>query len=278
MKLVQSTSAAALALSTLLLAFHAAAQDGDPVPPPPVYAEPGTAEPVPEPAPEPPNLPPPPPLQGPEQYAPAPPDAVPVGAERHDGFYLRAALGPAALHMSRSTEGELYGVTEEGPDSKIAGVGGLFELSIGGTPAKGLVLAGTLLVQELAEPVLDFEDGSRIDLDGTLSFVVLGPTLDFYPDAHGGFHFGGTLGLAAAVAKAPDASPFDNIGGAGGALSLLAGYDWWIGDEWSLGVLGRLSAARVRGEATERVAGVELEGTEDSNVSSAGISFSLLHH
>ena len=79
---------------------------------------------------------------------------------------------------------------------------------------------------------------------------MLGITLDWYPNAAGGFHFGGTLGFAAAVAQRPDSDAFENMGGGGFALSLLVGYDWWIADEWSLGALARFTGAALQGEET----------------------------
>jgi hypothetical protein len=203
---------------------------------------------------------------------------VPTGVERHDGFYLRAALGFAGINMERSTEGQIYTVSGDWRDSSVSGVGGMSELSIGGTPAPGVVIAGTLLLHQIAKPSLKRDNAADTKLDSPLTFAVLGGTLDWYPNPHGGFHLGGTLGLGAAGAKTPSGSAFDSIGGAGGAFSVAIGYDWWVGDEWSIGVLGRLSGARVHGESTERIGGVEVTGEEDSNVSAAGVMFSVLYH
>jgi hypothetical protein len=200
---------------------------------------------------------------------------VPVGAERHDGFYLRLALGIGGLALDRKTEDELF---ENDPDSQssIGGVGGVFELSIGGTPAEGLVIAGTLLTHSVADPTVQFDGGEEVELSDPLVFALLGATVDYYPNAHGGFHFGGTLGPALAVVERPEGT--GDIGGAGIGLSALAGYDWWIGDEWSLGVLGRLSAARVRGKPTETVGNTERDGQDDGTAAALGVMFSVLHH
>jgi hypothetical protein len=271
-------------LLCLFLAAPAPAQSAEPAepsPPPPSYPEsPSDESQVEQPAQ--PRRParevPPPPRFELTEPEPIPPDVVPIGAERHDGFFLRFALGPAALHMERSTEGELYGRSGDGPDSQVSGAAGMSELSIGGTPAAGLVVAGTLLSHQIAEPVLETDGDSDADLGGPLSFLVLGATVDWYPNPKKGFHFGGTLGLAGVVADSPDGSPFDRVGGTGGALSLQVGHDWWIADEWSLGVLGRLTGARVQGEETARVNSNELEGKEDSNVSAAGVLFSVVYH
>ncbi|HMJ15129.1 MAG TPA: hypothetical protein VK524_27130 [Polyangiaceae bacterium] len=268
---------ASLMLCTSLSALCAFAQEEEPTPPPPAYGEEPATQPQPAAAP-PADLPPPPQLEPASPYAPAPPDAVPAGAERHDGFFLRIGLGVGGMAMERSTEGRLYGQTQPGQDSSVSGPAGMFELSIGGTPAAGLVVAGTILSHSMADPTLEFDGGGEAELGGPLLFAMIGATVDWYPNPQKGFHFGGTLGPAFAVAETPEGAVFDNIGGAGIGLSALVGYDWWVSDEWSLGVLGRLSGARVRGEASERVGGTELEGEEDSSVAAIGVLFSILHH
>ncbi len=267
------TLAASLLLGTTCCVLRAAAQDAEPAPPPPAYGD-QTAEPAPAPPPHP-DLPPPPELAPTSPYAPAPPDAVPVGAERHDGFYLRVALGIGGVALERKTDDELF---EGDPDSKsnIRGGGGVFELSIGGTPAEGLVIAGTLLSHSVADPTLKFDGGEEVELSDPLLFALLGATVDWYPNAHRGFHFGGTLGPALAVVERSEGTP--DIGGVGIGLSALAGYDWWVGDEWSLGVLGRLSAARVRGKPVETIGDTEREGQDDGTAAALGVMFSVLHH
>ena len=127
-------------------------------PPPPPAAAPAPDPAAPAPAPAPQAVPPPPPPgaapvaapppPGPPAPAPPPADAVAVGAgaETHDGFYLRLALGGGYMVLNRETEGELRGTTlDVSGSSRIAGGGTAFELSIGGTPGEGLVLAGTLV-------------------------------------------------------------------------------------------------------------------------------------
>jgi hypothetical protein len=56
--------------------------------------------------------------------------------------------------------------------------------------------------------------------------------------------------------------------------SLLGGYDWWIGDQWSLGLLGVLSGAHIAPLLTDSGA--------DTFLRAGGVSFavegSLLFH
>ena len=202
------------------------------------------------------------------------------GAETHDGFFLRIGLGIAGIGLRRDGEVEGGGAsTVDTGQSRVIGGGTAGELSIGGTPARGLVVSGTILSHTIAEPTLKRDGSDDVDLGGPLNFGILGASVDWYPSPTGGFHAGGTLGIAWAVAETPAGSDFDDIGGAGLGASLGAGYDWWVGEEWSLGVLGRFSGGAVHGEATaENAAGDEIKASEDSVVSALSVMFSILHH
>ena len=200
------------------------------------------------------------------------------GAETHNGFYLRVSLGAGGLSMQREAEGTAQSELVYSGDSSINAGATTFELSIGGTPGGGLALAGTLLTYRVQEPVLEFDSGGEVDLGGPLDVIVLGPSVDWFPNPNGGFHFGGTLGLAAATAETPSGSTFERLGGVGGAISLQVGYDWWIGEEWSLGVQGRLTGMGVEGEDTVTISGAEVTAKESSSVSAFTIAITLLHH
>ena len=213
----------------------------------------------------------------------APPGATGATERRHDGFYLRFGIGVGGLSMQRTGElsiasgsGSGSGTAAYEGDSSIAGAGGAFELSIGGTVARGLVICGTLFGQNVNEPELVSEDDqfSDTELGSNLSFGLIGPGVHWYPDPEGGFHFGGTVGLAYAFAEAPSGSRFEHIGGAGGGVSLALGYDFWIADQWSLGVMGRFTGAGLTGEAEE--GGVT--GKEEDTVSAFALMFTALHH
>jgi hypothetical protein len=71
--------------------------------------------------------------------------------------------------------------------------------------------------------------------------IGIGPFVDFYPNPHDGLHFQGLLGFGAL-----ETSSKGNAGGSdptGFLVSLGGGYDWWVGNEWSIGVMGRLAYA-----------------------------------
>jgi hypothetical protein len=158
-------------------------------------------------------------------------------------------------------------------DSSIAGGGGAFELALGGTLRPGLVLAGTIVYQNVSDPSLHSNSGD-VPLDGQLHYDLLGATLAWFPQPNGGFHIGGTLGIARAWAKSPPPQFTEYFGGAGGAIALEAGYLWWVSEQWSLGLSARLSGARLHGEVTQ----LGITGTEDDTVSAFMLAFSAAYH
>ncbi len=192
----------------------------------------------------------------------------------HDGFFLRLAVGGAGLKMEREGQVTSGSTNYYTGKSSIAGGAGATELSIGGTLGRHWVLAATLINHEIADPKLKRENESDLSLNGPLHFLMLGGSVEYFPDAKGGFHFGGTIGFAGAWVKSPDPIFTEYIGGAGGAISLSGGYAWWLSERWSLGVHVRITGAKVHGE--DRAFGVT--GSEDDSVAAFALSAEALYH
>jgi hypothetical protein len=72
-----------------------------------------------------------------------------------------------------------------------------------------------------------------------LNLTMLGPFFDYYVHRSDGLHFGLALGLA--ILSADNSSLDENPLGIAGTLA--GGYDWWIGTQWSVGLLVRLTYA-----------------------------------
>jgi hypothetical protein len=191
-----------------------------------------------------------------------------------DGLYLELGLGVSALSMTRAGH---VGAGGNDPtyvgDSKIEGGGSSFELTLGGTLRPGLVLAGSLVEQNVAGAKLK-SNGGETALGGDLHYGLLGATLVWFPRANGGFHVGGTLALARAWAKVPQPIFSDYLGGAGGAVALETGYRWWVSAQGSLGVNARLSGARLHGEVTR----LGVTGSEDDSVGAFMLAVSAAYH
>lgn len=222
--------AALLGLSLGVSVATAGAEGAPPGPPPAPAPQPGPYAPAPSYYP-----PPPPPLP--------PPDLQKRGVRQHDGFFLRMGLGFAG--MLTKTEGTL-GQAEPGGD--LRGGGGTLELLLGGTPARGFVLGGGLVTHTFVRPTYQ-SGGASTRLDDTelgLTFVALFGQLYF--DETGGAY------LQALVAAAEEAYRYQaagdqretELGGVG--LGVGGGWDFWVGDQWSLGPELRLCWAGVKHE------------------------------
>jgi hypothetical protein len=162
----------------------------------------------------------------------------------HDGFYMRFASGLTVYDERLSSESSpVYGGEVK---SRTRGIATVSEFALGGTVAEGVVFGGGLYTADLITSTFKAEKGSAgvppAELDTELrNLVLLAPFVDVYPNVRHGFHVQGALGLAVVAPRvfgssATDRSDYSAIGG---GLMLGAGYEFWIADEWSLGVLGR---------------------------------------
>jgi hypothetical protein len=163
-----------------------------------------------------------------------------VHARRHDGFYFRMGIGTG--YGRAKTSGSIAGTSLT---AHYEGAGPAFEFLFGGTPAKGFVVGGGLVGQDIWDPetTIDSNDPSvpsSLDVNGALGVLALGPFIDWFPDDTGGAHVGAMVGIGGIGLKDRSGNPDFGLGG-----SLWAGYDFWVADQWSLG--GELRAVVARG-------------------------------
>jgi hypothetical protein len=169
-----------------------------------------------------------------------------VGVHEHDGFFLRMGLGFAYLNSSIDVEEP---VSAEGT-IKGGGVG--LGLMLGGTIAPGFVLGGALLGHGANEP--EFEaNGQKIDTkDRTLTFSVVGLFGQFYFDPTAGGYLQALIGYgqldededSSSSSSSSEERPTGAVFGIGG------GYDFWVGEQWSLGPELRVLYAPLKYEET----------------------------
>jgi hypothetical protein len=162
-------------------------------------------------------------------------------AHLHDGFYLRLANGFGSHYEDISLAGHDPGVT-------VSGVSSVGELALGYALWPGWVVglgsySGTLVVTsrtfhtDQPMPPADL-------LNDVKDFNVFGPFCDHYFDPRGGLHLQGAIGLATMRGVGIASTHLDEdhiVVGAGVMLGI--GYDWWVADQWSIGILGRVTAA-----------------------------------
>jgi hypothetical protein len=164
-------------------------------------------------------------------------------ARRHDGFYLRFGLGPA---LGRVASKGTYDIGQT--ETTFAGWGPAYELLFGGTPGHGFVLGGGLVGQDIPDPEVTHRSNGAATTtetadDETLGVVVIGLFGDWFPTPKGGAHLGGMIGPGWIGLAGDDGLSSAGIGGA-----VWTGYDFWVGDQWSLGPEARFIAVRAERE------------------------------
>jgi hypothetical protein len=152
----------------------------------------------------------------------------------HDGFYMQLATGLGYLSTSAS----------QGPVSmSISGLATPFEALFGGTVGPAAIGGGFYMDYSFSPS--QSVDTPGFSASGTLndvSMYMVGAHVfgDIYPDPHGGFHVRPFLGYAA-LQLARNGQTGNSPGGP--LVGAAVGYDFWVGDEWSIGVLGRFAYA-----------------------------------
>src|SRR5205814_1055476 len=115
--------------------------------------------------------------------------------------------------------------------------------------------------------------GAPRDPEGyaTVQVGQLGLLVDWFPDPEGGLHFGGIAGVGSASVRdswIPDST------GSVFAGTILGGYDFWVGPQWSLGL-----EAFVSGTTSADLKDKDQHATDYSlRALSVGVGYSLLHH
>ena len=174
------------------------------------------------------------PPEGGVQAGPESPYRRPRGAYVHDGFFVRAAVGP----------GFFAGWSGTAPDTRhFTGVTMSVDLAVGGTPARGLIIGGAYQMAHVFALAAkdDVINGNEPSLNGvTFSLVALGVFADYYPDPEEGLHFLGFVGTGELGVSRPNNNNTGTTASPGGVVVAAGGgYEWFVGQNLSIGVLAR---------------------------------------
>jgi hypothetical protein len=142
-------------------------------------------------------------------------------------------------------------VSGDGPNgsASLSGLGSSTGVALGGTPARGLAIAGVLrwvsksgtfsggplVTATTTREVNGVMTTSQSTLSGraqAASFL-LGVQADWFPRPEDGWHVGAGLGLGGTTVADDAGGTNSGIGLSG---SVFGGYQWWIGPRWSMGL------------------------------------------
>jgi hypothetical protein len=154
--------------------------------------------------------------------------AQPLGAVRgfheHDGFFLQMDLGAGPM-SSKASSG--------GIDVELSGTAAQFSLAIGGVVAPNFIIAGHLWGTSVSSPDVKVNGQSFGSVsDTTLSLSGIGVNLTYYFMPIN-IYISATPSIGALSVK-QGGQTFDTKNGF--AIRLAAGKEWWVSDNWGLGL------------------------------------------
>jgi hypothetical protein len=182
---------------------------------------------------------------------PLPPAKLAAGGHRHNGFYLRLGLGLAAASSAADAVSTSSDVNGAGVEMQSFAVP--LELALGGTPAPGFVIGvGSYgSIWPAPQSTLKNNGHSFESQAGPVLVSSIGPFADYYFDPEKGLHAQIGAAFASATAKSSTDSgaavrvPARDFSGTGGSVMVGLGWESWIGQEWSAGILGRVQYGEV---------------------------------
>ena len=153
------------------------------------------------------------------------------GPEQHKGFYLRLTTGIG------------YGTT--GDEVKLSGAGGMTTIGIGYAIMENLIVNADIWALHAIDPTIEF-DGKEAEVDGGLDISGLGIGLTYYL-MPANIYVTGSLGMADATLEVDGYGEFESDSGLG--VNLAVGKEWWVSDNWGLGVAGQVFFADIEDES-----------------------------
>ena len=176
-----------------------------------------------------------------------PPGYAPVGSgpppNLHDGFYLHMQIGGGGTQVS--------GTGTLGESVKISGSSLSIGIALGGAITPNLIVFGTVFFSGLGRP--DVTVGGFASGTSNASAVVsgIGPGVAYYLEPLN-LYFSGTLGAMQ--------FELDDVNGnsiyqtkAGIGCQILVGKEWWVSQDWGLGVAGEFVGASMKDKSDDSI-------------------------
>ncbi len=156
---------------------------------------------------------------------------TPQSGRRHTGFFLRLSAGLGGTHASLNTE----------PKITLTGPGLVSSVAIGGALTENFILHADFFGGTAFSPKI--KQGGReigtINADLSLSGLGIGVTYYVMPM---NLYLSGSVGFGVGTLEVTLGELSTDVGFAG---SVMVGKEWWVSDEWGLGVAGQFMYMRL---------------------------------
>jgi hypothetical protein len=158
------------------------------------------------------------------------------GEHTHDGFFLALRPGIGILHAKYS-----YG----GSDVTVSGGGMALSFALGGVIAPNLIIYGEVVSIQSSSANID-PGYSSSRLGGDVGLFGMGPGIAYYLEP-ANLYVSGTLAFSQVTANNSgssfESSDGNNVTDLGFGLAVTVGKEWWVSQNWGLGVAGVLHVA-----------------------------------
>jgi hypothetical protein len=151
-----------------------------------------------------------------------------TGVHTHDGFFLQMDLGLGGMSST---------VEDGGSELDLSGGAGQFSIGIGGALTPNFILAGQLWGVSVPDPDVELDGESFGQADATLGLSGIGVQLVYY-----------FMPLNLYVSATPsitqlsiDDGDNDAESEVGLGVKLAVGKEWWVSDNWALGLNAQLA-------------------------------------
>jgi hypothetical protein len=157
-------------------------------------------------------------------------------ANRHDGFMLRLTLGfgYGNLGQEATAPAALGGDSAE---SDAGGLAGTFSVDLGGAVSDSITIHARLSDLVIVDPdvTINGQDAGTAE-DVSLAAFLLAPAITFYAMPANVY---GTLAVGASWVRSDVNDREVDSSEVGLGLNVDVGKEWWVGDQWGLGIAGR---------------------------------------
>ena len=146
---------------------------------------------------------------------------------KHDGFYLRLTTGVGSTTSVEETElGEL----------SFSGLSGNTTLGIGYAVVENLIINLDIFASTVTDPTVEIDgrDVGEVDAEVTITNIGVGATYYIMPT---------NVYLASSIALAEGAVKSGRVAietDTGYGINVAIGKEWWVSDNWGIGVAGQL--------------------------------------
>lgn len=179
------------------------------------------------------------------------------GEHMHDGFFLRLAPGVGVLSSSEKYAGTKY---------EYDGTSGLFNFAIGGAVVENFIIHLDLSAASVSDPTVKVNGQNAQSGVNDYGTSVLGLGLTYYFPSN--FYLTGAVGTARTSMKA-NGKTYETDSGVG--INLMVGKEWWVSDNWGLGVAGQWLYTKCPDKAPDG-------STPDVKTSVLGVLFSATYN